>query len=183
MNSGLIKTLGLSILLTLVLIIVVNVIGDFAVRPKPGYSPEKVASQQNEAKKPEAETSPPAAVVNDLTLPALLASVDPEKSKKSFRKCKGCHSSEENARKLIGPNLWNVVGRAKASQDGYKYSKAMSELGGEWSYEDLDTFLSDPRGYAKGTKMMFKGIRTPAGRAMVIAYLRALSDSPKPLPE
>ncbi|MDP6896631.1 MAG: cytochrome c family protein, partial [Rhodospirillales bacterium] len=35
---------------------------------------------------------------------------------------------------------------------------------------------------AKGTKMSFAGLKKAGDRAAVIAYLRSLSDSPKPLP-
>ena len=82
----------------------------------------------------------------------------------------------------MGPNLWDVVGRAKASVNGYGYSSALQEKGGEWSYAHLDAFLLNPKLYAKGTKMSFSGLKKASDRAAVIAYLRSLSDSPKPLP-
>ena len=184
MNSGFLKTLALAIVLTAVLIIAVNVIGDFAVRPNPGYSPGQVTEKQPAAQEPTTQKSAPVkepeAMAEDL--PTLLAKADPEQGKKTFRRCKGCHTVIEGARNLVGPNLWNVVGRAKGSTEGYKYSQTVGGLGGEWSYDDLDAFLTNPRAYAKGTKMMFKGLKKPAQRASVIAYLRTLSDNPKPLP-
>ena len=186
MNSGFLKTLALSIVLTIVLVVAVNVIGDFAVRPNPGYSPDQVAGEQPAAQK-QVEAQAPAAAVVAATpvatdLSSLLASVDPADAKKAFRACKSCHASTEDGRKLVGPNLWNVVGRDKGSQEGYKYSAGLASLGGQWTYDDLDAFLSNPRGYVKGTKMAFKGFSKPEGRAKVIAYLRSLSANPKPLP-
>ena len=180
MNPGFIKTLALSIVLTAVLIVVVNVIGDFAVRPNPGYSPNQSPMKQAEEQEPAAQK--PAAMAKTDDLSSLLASIDPATAKRAFRKCKGCHASAAEARNLVGPNLWGVVGRPKASYEGYKYSSAFRGLDGDWTYEDLNTFLTDPRGFAKGTKMMFKGIKKPAGRAAVIAHLRGLSANPKPLP-
>ena len=75
-----------------------------------------------------------------------------------------------------------VVGRTKAAVDGFSYSGALTDMGGDWSYENLDAFLASPRSYAPGNKMTFNGLKKPADRAAVIAYLRSLSDAPKPLP-
>jgi len=182
MNSGFLKTLGLSIVLTVVLIVAVNVIGDFAVRPNPGYSPVQVAGEQPAAKA-QASVAPVVTAAPEATdLSSLLANVAPADAKKAYRACKSCHTATEGGRKLVGPNLWDVVGRDKGSQEGYKYSAGLASLGGQWTYEDLDAFLSNPRGYIKGTKMAFKGFSKPEGRAKVIAYLRSLSADPKPLP-
>ena len=83
---------------------------------------------------------------------------------------------------MVGPNLWNVVGRTKASVEEYKYSGALKEMKGDWSYGNLDAFLLNPKSYVKGTKMSFSGLKKVSDRAAVIAYLRSLSDTPKPLP-
>ena len=53
---------------------------------------------------------------------------------------------------------------------------------GDWTYEDLNQFLANPKGYAPGTKMAFAGLPKAGDRAALIAYLRTLSGSPKPLP-
>ena len=42
--------------------------------------------------------------------------------------------------------------------------------------------LANPRGYIPGTAMSFAGLSRDQQRADVIAYLRTLADSPKPLP-
>ncbi|MBR7518607.1 hypothetical protein KC217_23340, partial [Mycobacterium tuberculosis] len=41
---------------------------------------------------------------------------------------------------------------------------------------------TSPKGYIKGTAMGFAGDKKDNERADLIAYLRTLSDSPKPLP-
>lgn len=56
-------------------------------------------------------------------------------------------------------------------------------MDGTWTYENLDAFLADPKGYVPGTKMSFAGLRRPGERADVIAYLRANTENPPPLPE
>ncbi len=82
----------------------------------------------------------------------------------------------------IGPPLYGVVERPKASVAGFDYSEALKSKGGEWTYADLDQFLANPQAYAHGTKMTFAGEADPAKRADIIDYLRSLSDNPAPLP-
>ena len=113
---------------------------------------------------------------------ALLAAADPAAGKKVFRKCAACHTPQMGGKNKVGPNLWDVVGRPKASASGFKYSGALAGLGDEWTYEDLDAFLTSPKSFAKGNKMTFRGLKKAADRAAVIAHLRSLSDQPKPLP-
>ncbi len=116
------------------------------------------------------------------TVLALLASADSGAGKKIFKKCKACHTADKGGAHKVGPNLWDVVGRAKAGAGGFKFSGALAGLGGTWTFEDLDAFLAKPKAFAPGTKMTFAGVKKAADRAAVIAYLRSLSDSPKPLP-
>ncbi|UGB26471.1 c-type cytochrome [Methylorubrum sp. B1-46] len=111
-----------------------------------------------------------------------LASADADKGKGGTKACQACHSFEKGGPNKVGPDLWDIVEREKAHAAGFDYSASLKEKGGTWTYEDLDHFLESPKGYAKGTKMAFAGISSPAERANVIAYLRTLSDSPKPLP-
>ena len=126
-----------------------------------------------------AAISEDAAVEDVLTL---LASVDSAQGEKAFKKCKACHSVAEGAKHKVGPNLWDIVGRQKAGVGGFGFSGALKDKGGDWSYEDLDQFLLNPKAYAKGTKMSFAGVKKAGDRAAIIQYLRSLSASPKPLP-
>ncbi len=111
-----------------------------------------------------------------------LASADADKGKGGTKACQACHSFEKGGPNKVGPDLWDIVEREKAHAAGFDYSAGLKEKGGTWTYEDLDHFLENPKGYVKGTKMAFAGIGSPTERANVIAYLRTLSDSPKPLP-
>lgn len=112
----------------------------------------------------------------------LLASADADDGQKVARKCAACHTFDEGGANRVGPNLWGVVNKDVGSHEGYSYSSAMADLGGEWTYEKLDAFLADPKGYVSGTKMSFAGIKDPEDRADLIAYLRSLSGDPAPLP-
>ena len=73
---------------------------------------------------------------------------------------------------MMGPNLWGVTGRTKPSAAGFKYSPALTGLGGQWTYEDLDAFLDSPAAFAQGAKMSFAGVKDGEKRAEIIAFLR-----------
>ncbi|MEE2525502.1 cytochrome c family protein [Hyphobacterium sp. HN65] len=115
-------------------------------------------------------------------LGTLLAAADAGAGERIFRRCVSCHNAEPGGANLQGPNLWNVVGRAVASYDGFNYSGAMSDHGGNWTYEELDHFIANPRSYISGTAMAFAGIRGDEDRANLLAYMQTLSDSPVPFP-
>ncbi len=97
--------------------------------------------------------------------------------------CAVCHSFDEGGKAKIGPNLYNVVGGPHAHMAGFAYSDGMKNKAGNWTYEDLDAWLTKPAAYVPGTKMTFPGIPDPQTRANVIAWLRTLSHDPVPLPE
>ena len=97
-------------------------------------------------------------------------------------RCAACHDWTKGGPNKIGPNLYGVVGRAKASHPGFDYSAAMKAKGGNWTYADLFNFLRQPAIFVPGTKMSFAGLPRAQDRLNVIAYLRMQADSPAPLP-
>lgn len=116
-------------------------------------------------------------------LGAAIAAASAEAGEKVARKCKACHDFSEGGKNKIGPALYDVVGRGVAAKDDYKFSSALADKAEmTWSYENLDAFLADPKGWAPGTKMSFAGIKDDADRAALIAYMRGQSDDPPPLP-
>ncbi len=119
----------------------------------------------------------------DLALPVLLASADLEDGEGQFKKCKSCHTVESGGSNGTGPNLWGIVGAPKEHIDGFSYSGALAAVGGDWSFENMDAFLENPKAYAPGTKMTFRGISDAEDRANLIAWLNTQSDSPLALPE
>ena len=54
----------------------------------------------------------------------------------------------------------------------------MKAKGGNWTYDDLNKFLANPKGFVPGTAMGFAGIPKDSERADVIAYLHTLADKP-----
>jgi len=113
---------------------------------------------------------------------ALLAMANPDDGAKVFRKCQACHTAEKDGKNMTGPWLYDVVGRKVATEAGFNYTDAMKDHGGVWTYERLNTYLTDPRGVVPGTKMSFAGLPKVKDRANVIAYLRAHTENPPPLP-
>lgn len=131
----------------------------------------------------EAAAEAPSEVEQGPTFAALLAGASADRGQRSFGKCMACHSVNPADGNKIGPNLSNVVGAPVAHRDDFNYSGALAEHGGSWSYELLNAWLSDPRAAIPGNKMAFAGIARPQERADLIAFLRAGTDNPPPLPE
>ena len=118
------------------------------------------------------------------SLGALLAKADVAKGQTAVKACAACHDFSKGGPNKVGPNLWDVVERPRASHEGYNYSDPMASKKGEpWTYDNLFTFLKAPKDMVPGTKMAaFGGIKKDQARADVLAYLATLSDAPKPFP-
>jgi cytochrome c len=113
----------------------------------------------------------------------LLASADVTAGAAAAKKCAACHGFDKGGANKVGPNLWDVVGGKHAHSATFAYSDALKKMADQdWSYEELNKFLANPKAYAPGTKMSFAGIKKAEERAQIIAYMRSLSDAPKPLP-
>lgn len=115
----------------------------------------------------------------------LLAAANVQNGQALAKKCLQCHSLESGGPNKVGPNLWNVVLGPLGHMPTYAYSSALSAMkakGITWSYENLNQFLHKPSSFIAGTKMAFAGFKKTQDRADIVAYLRTLSDSPKPLP-
>jgi cytochrome c len=96
--------------------------------------------------------------------------------------CTVCHNFAEGAGAKIGPDLYGVVGRERASAAGFEYSSALKGKPGKWTFDTLNEWLHKPSVFAPGTKMAFAGIDDNKERADVIDYLDSLAATPVPLP-
>jgi cytochrome c len=115
-------------------------------------------------------------------LATLLATGDPAKGQAVFAKCTACHTIEQGGATGIGPNLFGIVGKPIGKHAaGFAYSGDLAGHGGDWSYENLDTWLKGPKAFAPGTKMTFAGLGKPEDRANIILYLMQNGGGP-PLP-
>lgn len=94
-----------------------------------------------------------------------------DKGKSVFNRCKACHQLGPEARNSTGPELNGIIGRQVAAAEGYRYSDAMTDLGGTWDADNLTAFLANPRAAVPGTKMSFPGLKSGADATNLLAYL------------
>src|SRR5262249_12012212 len=148
--------------------------------------PHVVAAAPAEAAKPaEGAAKPGGVAAPGAESLAALAKARPKKGEGDVALCKVCHSFDKGAPSPVGPNLYGVVGRKIASLDGFNYTPALKgkQSEGDWTFEHLDLWLTNPQAFAAGTTMAFPGFPDVATRADVIAFLQTKSDNPVPLPE
>ncbi len=114
--------------------------------------------------------------VVEVDVAALIAVADVDKGAKVFKKCAGCHKADDGAN-ATGPFLYGVVGRQVGTAAGFGgYSGELSQHADVWTPENLFAFLEDPKGFAPGNGMSFRGLSKPTDRANLIAYLDSLDD-------
>ncbi len=146
---------------------------------KQGIAPERSSSEAST----ETEEVVAATAKESTEVPAKEAAGDsPElvaAGEKAFRKCKSCHQVGEKAKSKTGPHLNDVLGRVAGSLDGFRYSSAfkkLAEAGTVWDEASLTEFLSNPKGFAKGTRMSFRGLKKPEDLEAINAYLATFTE-------
>lgn len=169
-----------AVLGTLMFVLVVKFVAEAVYeRPapaKPGYAVEVPEEQtaSTTAAAPVAEPIPDWGTV--------LPKADVGAGKEISTRCEQCHDLSKGGPNKIGPNLWGVVGRDRATHPGFDYSSAMASKHTPWTLDELFQFLKSPQAYVVGTKMSFAGLRSAQDRINLLAYLRTQSDNPIPIP-
>ena len=176
MDSFEINKIIAAVLMVVILVIGIDKVSDIIFhveKPKtPGYA---VDIEQ-------ASTTSTETTEEKINITAFMTMGDIATGEKVFKKCKSCHSIKQGGGNKIGPALWNVMFRKVGSIADYKYSKALTSYGKEWSWEEMNGFLIKPSKWIPNNKMGFAGIKSEKDRASVILYLNQNSDNPKPLP-
>ena len=103
---------------------------------KPGY-----AVEIEQAVATSTSSSSEIAIEQKIDIASLMSMGDFATGEKVFKKCAACHSIVKGGKNNIGPALYNVVGRKIGAVSDYKYSKALSEYGKEWTFEELNGYL------------------------------------------
>lgn len=124
-----------------------------------------------------------AGILLALAVPASALDGDIEAGKKVFGRCAVCHGIGD-AKKPIGPNLNNVIGRTAGTEPeflakkGAGYSKAMiaaGEGGLVWDAAQIAEYIADPKKKVPGNKMAFPGLKKEQEIADVIAYVSSFT--------
>src|SRR6202451_1562525 len=149
------KIIG-AVLGTAIFIFVVRQVAEVIYEPevpaKPGYVVEGVV----ETSAPGAAAAPVAEVIPDWG--TVLPAADVAAGKTVSAKCEQCHDTSSAKTIKIGPPLYGVVGRPRASIAGFDYSSAMKAKGGSWTFDELFKFIKSPGAYIPGTKLTFAGL-------------------------
>jgi cytochrome c len=177
MDSDFVNKILMAVLSTCLALVALNIAAGAVFSPekpaKPGF--EIAVQEHNTGEQKKEEAAQP--------IDVRLASSSAQNGQASAKVCLACHSFDKGGPNKQGPNLWGIVNRPRASEAGFGYSAAMKAKGGEWSFEELDKFLANPKGYIPGTAMTFAGLPQDTKRADVINYLHTLADKPVDLPK
>lgn len=95
-----------------------------------------------------------------------------KRGQRMFLRCRTCHTLDKGGKHGTGPNLNGIFGSKSASKEGFTYSKALQNSDIIWSEDTINTWMSKPRDFVKGTTMAFVGLKKPRDREALIAYLK-----------
>ncbi len=175
------KILG-ALLGTCLVLVAMHIAAGAIFTPEPPAKPGYVIAVKEEQPAGGAATAAPA----EAPIETLLASASSEHGAQTAKQCQACHNFQEGQGPKVGPDLYGVVDRPIASVSGFNYSDALKgaaqKLGGKWTFDALNKWLTKPSAVAPGTAMTFAGLSNGKQRADVIAYLDTLSPHPVPLP-
>lgn len=162
--------------------LIVSTAAVFALSACGGEETAPAAPSENTVEKPEVttESSPVVEAASAETeaadnpfaaLPAPYNEANYSRGRSTFKLCQSCHTLTQGGPNLVGPNLYGLFGRDIGTVEGFSYSSAVQDADFTWSPEKLNEWLTSPRDFLPGNNMSFAGVRKPADRDNVIAYI------------
>jgi cytochrome c len=105
--------------------------------------------------------------------PGPAAAADDPGAKLFMNHCGTCHTIDPAAAQRQGPNLHGVLQRKAGTLAGYKYSAGLKAAGWQWTPEQLDLWLTDPKALVPDTLMSLYKQKDAGKRKLIIDYLAA----------
>jgi cytochrome c len=87
--------------------------------------------------------------------------------------CATCHTTNAADPQRQGPTLFNIVGRAAGTVEGFRYSAGFANAKFKWDEQKLDAWLTDPQATIPGAIMPYKQAK-PEIRMAIVNYLKEL---------
>ena len=163
-----------SILFAMLLVAFSNLV----ISPQNPHVPGYALPTSGAATAPAAENKAP-----EEPLPALLAKADAKKGEQDAKVCATCHNFQNGGAPRSGRTCGTWLAARSLQSPASPIPTSLKGMGGDWSYEELNKWITDPKAMASGTKMTFPGENDPHKRADILAYLQTLSDKPVPFPK
>ena len=108
-----------------------------------------------------------------LSISGPTAVADDPGAKLFMNPCGTCHTIDPAAAQRQGPNLHGVLQRKAGTLAGYKYSAGLKAAGWQWTPEQLDLWLTDPKALVPDTTMSIYKQKDAEKRKLIIDYLAA----------
>lgn len=88
--------------------------------------------------------------------------------------CGACHALVDDGRNRQGPLLLGLFNRKSGTQEKYtKYSQGLKDAAWQWTPEQLDLWLMDPKALVPGTFMGTYKQKDPEKRKLLVEYVKA----------
>ncbi len=169
-----------AVLGTLLFVMVIRIGTEVLFEPVEPEQPGYVVEGVSEEAAPGAPAAPKEEVMPDWG--TVLPAANVAAGQQIAQRCTQCHDLTSAKANKIGPPLWGVVDRQRATMPGFSYSSAMKSSEEPWTYDHLFRYLKAPAVVVPGTKMSFAGLRSAEDRINLLAFLRTNADTPAPIP-